>query len=193
VALPNLATDQDLIVRGVVPSPLTDTMLAVASATIRNAAGRVPISQTTSTVRVLGWGEQLLLLPGAPVVSVASVTVDGDPVSADDYVLDTRGLWCQTGWGSRNNPAVVIVTMTHGLTVVPSDIVQLTVDLAIAGATAAGEGAHDPRVVAETIDDYTVRWATGADAVASSVDLPLATRRALAGRFGGGAAIVAAR
>jgi hypothetical protein len=72
-------------------------------------------------------------------------------------------------------------------------VVNLVCDLAVAGAVAAADGAHDPRVVAESIDDYAVTFAQGAESVASAMELPKLTRRWLRSQFGGGAGVVTSR
>lgn len=167
-------------------------MLAVASTIVREAAGS-PILQTTSTVTVGGWGERNLTLPGQPVMAVSAVSVDGQAVG-DHQLVDGR-LWRYCGFGWAHCPASVTVTYTHGLATVPADIVDLVCNLVIAGAAALeeGGGTRDPRTVAEEIDDYSVTWAKGAEAVATVMELPPGTRRLLASRFGGGAGMVTHR
>lgn len=193
MALASLATTGDLSDRGIdVSDPtLAEAMLDVASATVRNAAAS-PISETVSTVVLYAWGDSLLQLPGLPVQSVATVEIDGEATT--DYRFVGTALWRAGGWGSSNEPADVEVTMTHGLPTIPADIVDLVCNLAAAGqaeaASMAAGGAFDPRVVVESIDDYRVQYAEGADAVASVFDLPEGTRARLRARFGGGASVV---
>lgn len=191
MALSNLATTADFSARGITPTSVHTVMLAVASSIVRQAAGS-PILSTTSTVTLTAWGERVLALPGKPVTAVSSVTVDGTPTT-DWLLADSSGLWSRYAWGSPDEPVTVVVALTHGLTTVPAHIVNLVCDLAIAGAGAASEGAHDPRVVAESIDDYSVRFAEGAEGVASAMELPKLTRRWLQTQFGGGAGVVSSR
>lgn len=190
MALPNLAEQADLQDRGVDVSDanLIDAMLAAASATVRNAAGS-PILENESVVVLTAWGEQLLDLPGQPVTAVASVEVEG--VAVTDFKLANGRLWRRCGWGNTYEPSDVEVTITHGLPEVPADIVDLVCNLASAGAAAASSGeTFDPRVLMERIDDYTVQFQQGAEAVASVMDLPAASRARLRARFGGGASVV---
>lgn len=197
MALPNLAVSADLSARGVDVSngALVALMLAVASATVREAAGRVPILETDSVVTC--WGldrDQWLDLPGKPVTAVETVVHDGDTLTAeDDYKLVDSRLWGSSYWGDGCEPLEVVVTLTHGLAAVPEDIKQLVCDLTIAGMNAAAEGARSPGVIAEKIDDYSVTYAQGAEAVASAMTLPKPVRVALRKRFGGGAGVVASR
>lgn len=171
-------------------------MLAVASASVRSAAG-CAISETTSTVALDGWGDTILRLPGVPVSAVSAVSVDDVAVASTDYKLTAAGLWRAAGWGCSFEPASVEVTYTHGLGDVPADIVDLVCNLAAAGmveaAALAAGGSFDPRVVVESVDDYRVQYATGAGSVASVMDLPAGTRARLSARFGGSAALVESR
>jgi hypothetical protein len=195
VALPDLAVAADLSARGVDVSDtdLVAAMLAVASSVVRGAA-QSPIAETTSTVTL--WAvdaDQWLTLPGKPVTAVASVEVDGVALAATEYKLVHGDLWCATGWGTGCEPVEVVVEMTHGFAEVPPYIVQLVCDLAIAGMTSSSAGAHDPRVIAEKIDDYAVTFAEGAEAVATAMELPRLTLNGIRARFGGGAGMVSQR
>lgn len=196
MALPNLATSADLSARpnvDVNDSTLVDTMLAVASATVRGAAGS-PILQAVSTVTLTAWGDQRLTLPGLPVTAVDSVTVDGTTVT-DHRLVDGTHLWRLAGFGSRQDPTDVVVTYTHGLAAVPAHIVDLTCSLAAAGIAAWSGDADtfDPRVVAEKIDDYSVTYTQGGESVATVMELPPGTRRWLRKQFGGGTGLVSHR
>lgn len=190
MALPTLASVSDLEDRevDVTNMALFNTMLAVASATVRSAAGS-PILETTSTVALAAWGETLLDLPGHPIRSVDSVSLEGSTVT--DFKLANGRLWRRRGFGCAHEPSEVVVTLSHGFAEVPADIVDLVCNLATAGAAAANAGeTFDPRTVSEKIDDYYVQYATGAEAVASIMDLPRASRDRLSARFGGGASVI---
>lgn len=190
-----LATLVDLSNREIdVSNPnLANTMLAVASASVRGAAG-APISRETSTVTYTGWWhEKYLRLAALPVVSVGTVTVAGTAVT-DWRLTDSARLWRSGGWGVDCGPADVVVVQTGGLLVVPEDIVNLVCSYAAAGIAAAAEGfASHAGVVTERIDDYSVTFAQGAEAVASVMELPEGTRRWLSSQFGGSAAMVPTR
>ncbi|HYF71337.1 MAG TPA: hypothetical protein VD864_00875 [Nocardioides sp.] len=191
-----LATVGDLGVRGVDVTnlALAEEMLAVASASVRGAAGS-PISRVTSTITYTGWaGSPWLILAGQPVVAVSAVSVDGRSVS--DWRLADGRLWRRSGWGPGydSGPTTVDVTQTHGLLVVPADIVNLVCDFAAAGIDAANEGGgNHVGKVAERIGDYSVTYAQGAEAVASVMEIPAGTRQWLSAMFGGSAAVVSTR
>ncbi len=190
MALPNLAEVADLQDRGVdvTDTDLMEAMLAAASASVRGAAGS-PILETDSTVVLSAWGDQLLELPGQPVTAVASATLDDEAVT--DFKLTDGRLWLRAGWGCSAEPSEVVVSLTHGLPEVPADILDLVCNLASAGAAAASSGeTFDPRVSMERIDDYSVAFNDGEDAVASVMDLPAPSRARLRARFGGGASVL---
>jgi hypothetical protein len=169
---------------------LVAVMLAAASAVVR-AACQSPVLETTSTVTLWATDDDRYLdLPGKPVTAVSAVSVDGAAVT--DHKLVHGRLWRLCGWSWCGTPVEVGVTLTHGFATVPADVKALVVDLAIAGLDAAAEGAHAPNKIAEKIDDYAVTWATGAEAVATAMELPTATRLAFRKRFGGGVALVTA-
>lgn len=192
MALPDLASVTDLSARDIAYTSVHTTMLTVASSIVRGAAGS-PILETTSTVSLWALDESRWLdLPGRPVTAVSAVVHDGDTLAASDYKLVDGRLWRSTGWGSCE-PTEVVVTMTHGLAEVPPHIVQLVCDLAVSAAAVAPSGAHDPRVVAERIDDYSVTFADGAEAVATAVELPRLTRAWLRAQFGAGMQVVSYR
>jgi hypothetical protein len=182
-----LATTADLSARGITTGSMT-VALDVASAAIRDAAGAT-ISRATSTVVVNASRGNLLSLPG-PVISVASVLLDGDAVDADDYEVLPNGLWSHCGWGVA--PVPVTVTYTHGLAAVPVDIVDLTCVLAKAWLDHVAAGAGSVAgLTSARIDDAAETYSDEAAGQVSPVYLPEVTRNWLAGRFGGGAVVVA--
>lgn len=192
MALDPLATAADLEARGLTVEPseqtIVDTYLDVASTAVREAAG-APISVTTSTVAVEGEPGQWLTLPGQPVTAVSAVLLDG--VEVTDWRLVSGRLWRACGWASGCGPSLVDVTQTHGLTVVPADIVDLVCRMT-AGALKAqraeedGSGlAADKVITSERIGDYAVTYAS--DGRITEMDLPQYWRERLEARFGGGA------
>lgn len=190
--LANLAATSDLTARGVDTSAtaLVDTMLAVASSLVREAAGS-PIAETETTFSVgaldrsqwFGLSECV-----RPVTAIDTVEVDG--VAVTDYKLINGNLWQPSYWSDGYEPSELVITATVGLPVVPAYITQLVCDLAILGINTATVGAHDPSVIVEAIDDYSVTFSSGAQAVASAMTVPALTRLGLRAKFGGGAGSV---
>lgn len=187
MALAPLATSADLSTLGVDISDasLVDLALNAASDAVREAAGSA-ITQQTSTFTLPAPCSTWLSLPVRPVVSVSSVTVDGEAVTG--YRLSDGRLWLGSGWSSSVAPVDVEVTAVHGYAEAPADIVLLTCELAAAGINAASDGIEvKTRIQSEGVDDFTTAYVTGAEALASVMELPERTRLRLAQRFGGAA------
>ena len=183
-----LATAADLSARGISVDNVeaVEALLAAASAAVRDAAG-APISDQTSTVTLWTEASRRIELPARPVRSVASVILDGVTLVANtDYVVRGSSLWRDCQWQAQGDvPSSLVVTFTHGLAEVPADIVDLVCNLVGAGLTAVGEGyATNAGKQYESVDDYRVGYATGADAVSSVMELPERTVRSLRARFG---------
>ena len=202
MALTPLATVADLTARGVTVAEaeiaLVGTYIESVSSAVRDAAG-VPISQAVSTVVLAGTGDRLLRLPGLPVTAVGSILLDGEAVT--DWVLKRSlgGLWRACGWQAWacGEPSEVTVEdMTHGLAVVPADLVDLVCRITAAilvayRSSADGTGLAAKDIRAERIGDYQVTY--GDDGHLTELELPDYLRERLAARFGGGAAVVRTR
>jgi len=197
VTLAALATIGDLANRGLTVEPeettVATTYLDVASTAVREAAG-VPISQTTSTVSLEGPATQWLSLPGPPIVSVATVEIDGEAVT--DWRLRSHRLWRRCGWSPTCDPSEVDVTQTHGLATVPSDIVDLVCRIAATAladyrADTEGAGLATGDIRAERIGDYSVTY--GDAGLITTMELPDYLCERLAARFGGGVALLSSR
>lgn len=197
MALDPLATVADLTARGLAvdesETAIVTVYLDVASAAVREAAG-CPISQTTSTITLMGEADQWLTLPAPPITAVTHVEVDGVPVA--DWRLRNHRLWRAAGWTAGSYPSEVEVAQTHGLPDVPSDIVDLVCRIAAAALMAyradedgAGLAAEDIR--SERIGDYAVTY--GDSGLITKMELPDYLRERLAARFGGGFALLRSR
>lgn len=197
MTLAPLATVADLEARGVTVTvdeqPIVTTFLAVASSTLRDAAG-APISETVSTITLEGSPGTWLHLPGKPVTVVSAVLMDGLAIS--DYSLRSGSLWRSCGWQTGYEPTQVTVTYTHGLPNVPADIVDLTCRLAAKAlvsfrSSPDGTGIADKQLIQERIGDYSATY-TYAPAF-SEMEIPAYLRSRLAARFGNGATVVKSR
>lgn len=197
MALDPLATVDDLEARGFTVEAsevdLATTYLRTASRAVREAAG-VPISRTTSTYTLEGARGQWLRLPGLPIVSVASVSIDG--VAVTDWLLRSERLWRAVGW-TGCEPSEVEVTQTHGLLEVPEDIVDLVCRMAASGVVSVrsadgGTGlAGSKEITSERLGDWSVTY--GADGRITEMDLPQYWRDRLLARFGGGVDVLRSR
>lgn len=187
-----LATRDDLSARGISFGSnlnLADTLLQSVSDAIVDAAG-CTISQQTSTVKLWTEPSRRIELPSRPVISVASVLLDG--IEVTDWKLRGSSLWREIPWQCRGAiPSELTVTFTHGYSQVPADIVNLACMLVGAALSAAETAFAGHRGLAsEAIDDYQVGYTTGDDEVVDPIELPQRTRDMLRRRFGGSAAVV---
>lgn len=161
-------------------------LLLSASDAIRDAAG-CPITRTTSVVDLSGSGDRYLDLPGVPIVSVASVTLNA--VAVTDWTLRDGALhrwprWCADG--------TFEITYTHGLLAIPRDIVDLTCGLAAMAMSDAGGGYGSVGVT------QSVRLGTAGEtffapiggSLISPMAIPERVRERLRARFGTSAVMV---
>lgn len=184
-----LATVADLSALGIdtTDTALVGSLLASVSAAVREAAG-VMISRATSTIRLEGTREQWLALPGAPVVAVTAVELDGTAVN-DHRVVGGR-LWRPGGWQSTYAPSEVRVTLTHGYDPVPADIVKMVCTFVAAGVHEVTEGIGSNRgKSSERADDYQISFTRGEDEIVDMTELPQRTKDALRARFSGAVAV----
>lgn len=169
-------------------------LIASASSAITSAAG-APIVAATSTITVLGLGEQLLNLPGAPVRRVDEVLVDGKLLEPTAYRVTNTGIYRPEGWACGRVLPTITITYFHGLDEVPRDVQSLCASMVIAGLIASREGGwelQNGRVSSIGIDDYREGYATSGEGIeqVTPMDLPARTRKALKARFGGSVAVV---
>lgn len=203
-ALDALATAADLTDRNIaIPDGIDpDTILAAASDAIRDAAG-CPISETTSTIALVitdcsAWID----LPAGPVTDIASLVIDGTTIVPS--VL-TNGSW-SSGWRKVGDslllvnvrniivPAIATITYTHGLAVVPADIVDLVCGIAAMAFSQDGDYGAAGRERSVRLGDYSETRAVpdGADSP-SPVAIPDSVRERLRARFGTSVAVVGVR
>lgn len=161
---------------------LVQSLIDSVSAEVREVAG-CPITVTESTITFRGVRNQYLALPGGPIRSVTTVTLDGTAVT--DYAIDGNRLWRLGSWGDVSKP--VVVTWTHGYDSPPEDITRLVCLMVAAGVNAADDGFAGHRgLTYESIDDYRAGYQQGDDENVDPAALSERTKRALRDRFGAG-------
>ena len=202
-ALDPLATTADLTARNIsVPSGM-DAAAILASATdaVRDAAG-CPISQTTSTVDLVITDDWTWIdLPGGPVSSVASLSIDGTAIAQSTL---TSGVW-SSGWRKVGDslyldvcdvtlPATATVTYTHGYATVPKDVVDLVCSVAAMAFRQDGDYAGAGREQSLRLGDYaeSERIPGGTDSP-SPITIPDSVRNRLRTRFGTAVVVVGVR
>jgi hypothetical protein len=110
---------------------------------------------TTATYSAIADGCTALELPFKPVTAVSAVRVNGIVITGWTLRLNTLYRAAGFGYLYRFPPDQVDVDLTHGYTTVPDDVKGAVLETA-AQAYDVPVGA----VVAETIDDYAIRYAT---------------------------------
>lgn len=159
--------------------------LGIASSAVRDAADSA-ISEVIGTITITAPAGSVLGLP-ALARDVTAVTIDGTTVT--DYRNLGTALWRAVGWASE--PVPVTVTGTFGLPAVPDDIVDLTVQLAVAWLQHDEQGGGSTAgLLAVGLDDASERYSDEAAGQVSPVFIPEATREWLRSRFSGGVVVV---
>lgn len=98
----------------------TDRLLQ-AEALVRSHCGWHIAPSRTETMTLPASDGATLLLPSLMVTAVASVTIDGTALTADEYTWTAAGVlkrsmgWC---WGS----GTVVVAFTHGYDLAPPEV-----------------------------------------------------------------------
>lgn len=179
-----LAYLSDLTTHGIstTNAALAQSLIDSVSEDVREAAG-CPITVTESVYTTGGVAEQFLPLPGGPIRSVTSVTVDG--VAVTDFKIRDGRLWRSGGWGDID--VDVVVEYVHGYDVPPADITRKVCLHVAAGLAAAADGFAGHRGVAYArIDDYHIGYMQGDAENVDPVELTDREKVDLRNRFGGG-------
>lgn len=176
--------------------PTVQLMLRAATAVVQDGA-RQRLLQATSTITVAAPAGRYLDLPQRPLVSIASVAVDG--VTVTDHLIRGGRLWRRAGWrtsAASSNPLVsyrdpdpvdVTITYTHGWTCTWAGDGTYTghqrleyarsIVIGLAAGVFGGAGAG---VTREQIDDYAVAY----DAMAGRLEATPAIREGLRRAYG---------
>lgn len=192
--LPPLATTSDLLARNIVIPSDMDSSVVLASATdaVRDAAG-CPIVQATSTATLIVTDPCELNLPAGPVASVAAITVGGTPLTGWTKVGDTV-IFNATAptWPSTTSfPLEAVVTYTHGLPIVPADIVDLVCQVAAIMGNQNGDPGAGGKLTALRLGSFSENYSIPAGTEGPSpVALPDALKHTLRARFGTSVAMV---
>lgn len=115
--------------------PATDPKLlwALTAASRRfRGAVRHPVSLVAGdTVTLDGNGRESVLLPAAPVLAVASITLDGAALTeGTDFDWSADGFLRRLTWVWPDRLRCIQVVYDHGYAVVPEDIQEVVIDQA---------------------------------------------------------------
>lgn len=152
-------------------------LLNTASGVVRGVVGQTLSEVADDELVIMGTTSVWLQLPESPVTAVASVAVDGEALSSDDYKRFGDRLWRAGGWRScPSEPSTVEVTYTHGWA---AGDWRLETARSMVLTLAANKLANPSAAVSESIDDWRVRYAVTAE------DLPDAARANLLDAYAG--------
>lgn len=130
--------------------------LVAATARVREEARQEISLVVDDVVRLDGTGGRRLLLPEIPVVSIASVVVDGAALWADDdyyATFDSGILWrARGGAWLPLEPRVVEVTYTHGYAEIPQALKDVVLESAMRAML------NPRRVAQESLEGYSARF-----------------------------------
>lgn len=171
-----LATPEDLaaLLQQDLDRSTAELLLECATAIVQQACGQ-RIMRATSTIILAGTHERWLYLPQRPVVSVATVTLAGTELAAEDWQLSGHWLYRANGWIDVGTAlSVVEVEYTHGY-----DEGDQRLQLARAATLALAAGPyHNPTgSTREQIGDYSVAYEATAARLDASPHLRLALMR----------------
>lgn len=159
-----LATDEDLasLLQKDIDTASAVLALEIGTAVVQAVAGQRIVRATSTDEMVWGGTDNVLVLPERPIVSVASVTFGGVPLSqgtaSGTWRLSPSGIWRDLGWYEvAGEPSSALVTYTHGY-LVTDQKAQLGRGVTLSLARGLFMDA-DGRVVREQIDDYAVSYA----------------------------------
>lgn len=133
-----------------------DTASATLALTLASgefsAAAETWWTPTSATYTMTGDGGSEIELPYRNVTAVTAVRVNG--VTVTGWTLRVGTIYRLAGLGYRfaYPPDQVDIDLTHGYTTVPDDVKLATLEIA------AGMYGNPTGIVAETIDDYSVRY-----------------------------------
>ncbi|GAA3384494.1 mobile element protein [Streptomyces racemochromogenes] len=144
--------------------------LSAASRRFRGAV-RHPVSLVAAETIVLdGSGALSLLLPAAPVTDVASVTVDGQTLTAGtDYTWSADGYLHRMGCAWPSTLRSVTVVYSHGYADIPGDIQEVVIDQARAmyailpGVQQQTVGAQSVTFGVQAATGVTAQWAAAVE------------------------------
>lgn len=168
------------------PDAQAALLLQMATAEVQAAAGQLLVLVSGDVADIMGTTESWLVLPQRPVTDVATVELDGEPVT--DWKRFGSRLFRSSGWSAYvHEPSQVTVTYSHGYA--PDDPgLELARSLALTLAAALFRN-PDGLTAGVSVDDYREQMVQStADSGANR--LPKASRDLLRRTYGVRAGLV---
>src|SRR5690606_8319458 len=177
-----LATPEDLasLLQKDLDAATATLLVQIATAVVQAEVRQRLVQVIDDTATLLGSAESWLDLPQRPVSAVASVELDGQPVT--DWRLFGSRLWRWAGWAaSAYEPSTVEVVYTHGYA---PDAQELQLARGAVLSIIRDWYDNPSGVVTVRIDDYSETYSAMASRLEASPHLRAALRRQY-GRAGG--------
>lgn len=106
------------------------SLLALASGLVQQVARQVIERVEDDQLIRRGTPESTIRLPERPVESVSSVTLDGEALAEDEsWYRDGNELTRPAGWGRASE--ALVITYTHGYTVIPDAIKAVVLEAVV--------------------------------------------------------------
>lgn len=127
-------------------------LLELASGSVRAEARQaIDLVEDDELVR-RGSSENTIMLPERPVGEITSITLDGEELDADSWLVDGRDVYRAGGWGHEG--LQLVVTYSHGYEEIPEAL--KTVVLAVAMRAWTNPGG----VLSQTLGAASTTFAT---------------------------------
>jgi hypothetical protein len=177
-----LATPQDLasLLQSDLDLSTATLLVEIGTAVVQEAAGgQRNVQVVGATLTVMGTTGSWLALPQLPVTAVASVTLDGDAVTAGTTTGTYRKvgsrLWRDVGWAPDiYAPSEAAVVCTHGY---PAGDQRLQLGRGAVLGLAKSQYPNPSGATRITIDDYTEVYDAMTARLEASASLKAAIRR----------------
>jgi hypothetical protein len=161
---------------GAIDEAKAATVIEAATAVVQAAAGQDLLFLADDPAEIPGDIASELHLPQRPVTEVASVTLDGEPVT--DYVRQGSKLWRACGWQPcPGRPSTVAVTYSHGY---QADDQRLELARSICLVLAVAAYQNTAGATSERVGDYAIAY----EAATAKLDMSSAMKTSLRRRYG---------
>jgi len=158
---------------GEVDAAKATTVIEAATAVVQLHAGQDLLFLADDTAELEGDIASDLHLPQRPVTAVASVELDGEPVT--DYVRQGAKLWRACGWQRcYPRPSTVVVTYSHGY---QDDDQRLQLAKSVCLVLAVAAYQNTAGATSERVGDYAIAYDAATAKLEASPGLKTALRR----------------
>jgi hypothetical protein len=146
------------------PTSVAEAISVLASGAVRDHCGWRVAKTAEETFTVTSRGTRLLFLPSLHIVSVVSVTEDGETVDPSLYEWDDNGVIERTTGKWARGRRAITVTVTHGHAKCPATIARIIAASVQRGAFVPSGGITGETAIGQTIQYSRVGGMAATDA-----------------------------